>query len=75
MPRTVATPSPFWHLWAWPLALGLLSCSGLLSALVSDSWGDAWSWLALGVPVLVMVWFGLRRKAMAPQVAGQRVEA
>jgi len=48
-------------LWAWPIALGLLTATGLASALVSDGWGDAWSWLALGVPVGVMVWFSLRR--------------
>lgn len=45
-------------LWRWPLALAALSVSGLLSALVSDGLGDAWSWLALGVPVAVMAWFG-----------------
>ena len=48
-------------LWAWPTALGLLTASGLASALVSDGWGDAWSWLALGLPVGVMAWFCLRR--------------
>ncbi len=50
-----------WDLWAWPIALGLLTATGLASALVSDGWGDAWSWLALGVPVCVMAWFSLRR--------------
>ncbi|MFT7724764.1 MAG: hypothetical protein QM788_18355 [Roseateles sp.] len=48
-------------LWGWPLALGLLSASGLVSALVSDDWGDTWSWIALGVPVLVMGRHALRR--------------
>ena len=37
--------------------LGLLSTSGLLSALVSDGWGDWWAWLSLGLPVAVMAWF------------------
>jgi hypothetical protein len=60
MPHT-ASPSAFRQLWAWPLVLGLLTTSGLLSALVSDGWGDAWSWLALGGPVAVMAWFSLRR--------------
>lgn len=46
-------------LWAWPVVLALLSASGLVSALVSDGWGDAWSWFALGLPVAVMAWFGL----------------
>lgn len=48
-------------LWGWPVAMALLSASGLLSALVSDDWGDAWSWISLGVPVLVMTWHALRR--------------
>lgn len=53
--------SPFLRLWGWPLLLGLLSASGLVSALVSDGWGDAWSWFALGLPVAVMAWYGWRR--------------
>ncbi len=52
--------SPSFQLWAWPVALAVLTASGLLSALVSDGWGDVWSWFALGLPVAVMAWFGLR---------------
>ncbi|WP_238139715.1 hypothetical protein [Roseateles aquatilis] len=48
------------RLWTWPLALGVLSASGLLSALVSDDWGDVWSWVALGVPVLLIAWHSWR---------------
>jgi hypothetical protein len=51
------------RLWGWPVALGVLTTSGLLSALVSDTWGDAWSWLALGLPVAVMAWFAWRPAA------------
>ncbi|WP_298924476.1 hypothetical protein [uncultured Ramlibacter sp.] len=48
----------FRRLWAWPIALGLLTASGLLTALVSDGGaGDIWSWVGLGVPVAVMAWF------------------
>jgi hypothetical protein len=54
-----ATSATFWRLWRWPIVLGLLSASGLLSALFSDGWGDWWSWLGLGLPVAVMVWFPL----------------
>lgn len=50
------------RLWGWPIALGMLTASGLVSALVSEGWGDVWSWVALGVPVAVMVWFGLVRR-------------
>ncbi|WP_144006765.1 hypothetical protein [Pelomonas sp. KK5] len=52
--------SPLLRTWAWPLLLALSTASGLISALVSDGWGDAWSWLALGLPLAVMAWFGLR---------------
>jgi hypothetical protein len=58
--------SPRLHLWGWPIALGFLSATGLASALISDSWGDAWSWVALGIPVAVMAWFGLRRPNRGP---------
>jgi len=51
----------FTQLWGWPIALGVLSATGLLSALVSEGWGDVWSWLALGGPVLAMAWFAWRR--------------
>ena len=48
----------FWRMWGWPLVLGLLSASGLASALVSDGGaGDVWSWIGLGIPVAVMAWF------------------
>lgn len=47
----------FLRLWAWPFVLGLLTTSGLLTALVSDGWGDVWSWVGLGLPVAVMTWF------------------
>ncbi|WCM95046.1 hypothetical protein M5C99_10175 [Acidovorax sp. NCPPB 2350] len=50
------------RLWGWPIALGVLTTSGLLSALVSEGLGDAWSWFALGVPVATMAWFGWVRR-------------
>ena len=51
--------NPVMRIWKWPLVLGVLTATGLLSALVSDTWGDLWSWIGLGVPVLTMTWFGL----------------
>ena len=53
-----AVHRPFLKLWLCPLVLGVLTLSGLLSALVSEGWGDVWSWLALGLPLAVMAWFG-----------------
>lgn len=55
------------RLWGWPIVLGLLSATGLITALVSDSWGDWWSWLALGVPVAAITWFTLRRPPIPHQ--------
>ena len=51
----------FRRIWAWPVALGVLTASGLASALVSDHWGDVWSWVGLGVPVAVMSALALKR--------------
>jgi hypothetical protein len=66
LPAVSAMPaSPFWRLWGWPIAIGILTTSGLLSALVSDAWGDFWSWIALGLPVAVMCWYGWRRPSTA----------
>jgi len=61
--------SPFLRLWAWPLLLAVLSTSGLISALVSDTLGDAWSWFGLGLPVLVMGYFGMRRASSSSRTA------
>ncbi|MFG6455428.1 hypothetical protein [Roseateles sp. BYS96W] len=52
----------FRRVWAWPIALSVLSASGLISALVSDDWGDGWSWLALGLPLVVMARYSFRKE-------------
>lgn len=49
------------RLWGAPIVMGALSASGLVTALVSDHWGDVWSWVGLGVPVGVMAWYGWMR--------------
>jgi hypothetical protein len=50
--------------WRAPIALGVLSASGLLSALVSDGIGDVWSWITLAAPLAVAVFcIWLRPKA------------
>jgi hypothetical protein len=55
-------PSHFWRLWGWPLALGLMTAVGLVSALFSDGGlGDALAWVTLGVPVGVCARYGLGR--------------
>lgn len=57
--------SPFWGLWGWPIVMGVLTTTGLLTALVSDTWGDWWSWVALGIPVAVMGWYSWPRATAA----------
>jgi len=52
---------PFVRLWGWPIALGLLTSAGLISALLGDGIWDHLSAAALGIPVAVCLWFGLRR--------------
>lgn len=52
----------FWHLWGWPLVMGVLTTVGLISALFSDGGaGDMLAWVTLGIPVAVCGWFGWRR--------------
>ena len=52
----------FLRLWGAPIAIALLTLIGLVSALVGDGVWDHVSAIALGVPVALCLWFGLRRK-------------
>ena len=60
--RKASAAASFWPFWGWPIALGVLSALGLLSALIGDGLWDWASWLALGLPVAVCGWFGLLRQ-------------
>ena len=53
---------PFLRMWGAPIGLALLTIVGLISALVGDGVWDHVSAVALGVPVLLCLWFGLRRR-------------
>lgn len=53
--RMVRRPPRFWFVWAWPIALGVLSTVGLLAALLGTGWLHWVSWICLAVPVLVIV--------------------
>lgn len=46
--------------WGVPIVLGVLSVVGLFAALIGDGIADVLSWIALGIPVAVGVWFSLR---------------
>jgi hypothetical protein len=45
-----------------PLLIGMLSITGLLSALSSEGPGRYFSWIALGTPIAATAWFFMRRK-------------
>ncbi len=52
----------FKRMWAAPITLAILTVIGLISALVGDGAWDHISAVALGVPVLLCLWFALRRR-------------
>jgi hypothetical protein len=54
------TRSSFRRVFAIPLLLAVLSAIGLLAALIGDNLWDALSWLGLGVPVAVILWYVAR---------------
>jgi hypothetical protein len=39
-----------------PAALACTTVLGLVSALMADGWADTLSWLALALPVVVILW-------------------
>jgi hypothetical protein len=47
-----------WKVWGAPVALALLTLGGLVAGLVGDGAWDAVSWIGLGAPILVCLWFG-----------------
>ncbi|MCJ1878063.1 hypothetical protein [Pseudomonas nitroreducens] len=49
-----------WMIFRWPLARAVLSTFGLLSALLGDGVFDVLSWISLGVPLLLIVFVGMR---------------
>lgn len=50
-----------WEIFRAPLAFGLLSLFGLLSALLADGMWDAVSWACLGIVSVSTVYFYNRR--------------
>lgn len=50
-----------WRVFRWPLLIGMASVAGLVSALVGDGVWDAVSWAALSLPLVIGLWFTLRR--------------
>jgi hypothetical protein len=52
----------WWTVYGGPLLLSVLSIAGLLTALLSEGAGRYFSWIAVGAPVAITVWFFARRK-------------
>ena len=48
------------QIWGMPIAIGVMSAVGLISALLGDGIWDTVSWIALAIPVAVILWYGLR---------------
>jgi hypothetical protein len=49
------------QIFAAPIVVGVLSIVGLLAALIGDGWWDVVSWLTLTLPILLYLFFILRR--------------
>ena len=49
------------QIFAMPILIGVLSTVGLLAALVGDGWWDGLSWASLSLPVLLYLFFIVRR--------------
>jgi len=47
--------NPSLRLWGKPLLIALLSITGLIAALVGDNYWDVYSWIALGIPVVIVI--------------------
>ena len=52
----------FWKLWGIPIIIGISSAIGLVSALTGDGLFDLLSWLSLGLPVVMTIWYLLKPK-------------
>jgi hypothetical protein len=53
------------QIFAAPIIVGVLSVVGLVAALVGDGWWDGLSWLSLALPLLLYLFFIIRRKRIA----------
>ena len=63
-----------WQIFRWPLAIGALTLTGLISGLVSDSWGDVLAAVGLFVPAAVGIGCALRRRPLQRAAAEARAE-
>ena len=45
----------FWRLWGIPILLAILSLFGLIAALLGDGLWDLLGWIALSVPLILVI--------------------
>ena len=58
----------FAAIWGWPIALGVLTTIGLVSALFSDGGlGDMLAGVCLAIPAAVGLWYGWLRRSREPR--------
>ncbi|MBN8987882.1 MAG: hypothetical protein J0H42_06535 [Rhizobiales bacterium] len=50
------------QIFALPIMIGVLSTVGLIAALVGDGWWDGLSWASLSLPVLLYLFFVIRKQ-------------
>ena len=56
MPSIKFFKTPFLRLWGIPVILGLITCIGLISALLGDGFWDVLSSILLGLLVVTMLY-------------------
>jgi hypothetical protein len=49
------------RLWLWPIVIGVLCAVGLIVGLISDGLGDLAAWTGLGLPVLTVISYSMRK--------------
>ncbi len=56
----MTTPLSSSRIWGMPIAIGIVSTIGLLSAILGDGIWDGLSWIALTIPIAVSLWYIVR---------------
>jgi hypothetical protein len=68
----VKSRRPRVRIWPAPIVIGVLSMIGLIAALLSDQSGDVLAWITLAVPLAVVLWFWMPRRATARETSADR---
>jgi uncharacterized membrane protein YjjP (DUF1212 family) len=66
-----AQPGSFRFIWGVPIVLAVLTLAGLLAALLGEGVWRGFAWIAIAIPVLVALFFGLRPRHSHPPAGNQ----